>query len=125
MEYLNIIELRNQVNRKRLKFTELKNRFDNESEYKGNFTDVLLVSAIDLIVTTSKKMSLYNSKVQGIDVNLFNEIINLNQNELHKIANESYMDGAISIIRYVIAQMFIKQEVSSAQDLKDKIEQLK
>ena len=50
MEYLNIIELRNQVNRKRLKFTELKNRFDNESEYKGNFTDVLLVSAIDLIV---------------------------------------------------------------------------
>ena len=125
MEYLNIIELRNQVNRKRLKFTELKNRFDNESEYKGNFTDVLLVSAIDLIATTSKKMSLYNSKVQGIDVNLFNEIINLNQNELHKIANESYMDGAISIIRYVIAQMFIKQEVSSAQDLKDKIEQLK
>lgn len=70
-------------------------------------------------------MNLYNSEVQGIDINLFDEIINLSQNELYRIANESYTDGAISIIRYVIAQMFIKQEVSSAQDLKDKIEQLK
>ncbi len=125
MEYLNIIELRNQVNRKRLKFTELKNRFDNDLESKESLSDLLLVSAIDLIITTSKKMNLYNSEVQGIDINLFDEIINLSQNELYRIANESYTDGAISIIRYVIAQMFIKQEVSSAQDLKDKIEQLK
>lgn len=125
MEDLNIIELRNQINRKRLKFEELKNRFDNNPEDKESVSDLLLVSAIDLIITTSKKMSLYNPEVQGIDVNLFDEIINLNQDELHKIADESYMDGAISIIRYVIAQMFIKQEVSSAQDLKDKIEQLK
>ena len=125
MEDLNIIELRNQINRKRLKFEELKNRFDNNPEDKESVSDLLLVSAIDLIITTSKKMSLYNPEVQGIDVNLFNEIINLNQDELHKIADGSYMDGAISIIRYVIAQMFIKQEVSSAQDLKDKIEQLK
>lgn len=55
MEYLNIIELRNQVNRKRLKFTELKNRFDNDLESKESLSDLLLVSAIDLIITTSKK----------------------------------------------------------------------
>lgn len=58
MEYLNIIELRNQVNRKRLKFTELKNRFDNDLESKESLSDLLLVSAIDLIITTSKKNEL-------------------------------------------------------------------
>lgn len=125
MEELRIVALRDQINRKRLEFTELKNRLDNDLESKENTSDLLLVSAIDLIITTSKKMGLYSSEVQGIDINLFDEIINLSQNELYKIANESYTVGAISIIRYVIAQMFIKQEVSSAQDLKDKIEQLK
>mgnify|MGYP004574559117 CR=1 FL=1 len=125
MEELEIVNLRNQIERKRVKFIEIYNQFTKIISSSDNITDLLLSSAIDLIVMTSKKMGLYNSDAQNSDINLYDEIINLNNGELYKIAEEAYMDGAISIIRYVIAQMFIRQEIASAQELQNKIEQLK
>lgn len=118
-----INNLRELIKNKRDVFEDLyiisqKNFFN-----KGNKN--LLVSAIDLIVTVSQKMAIYNDLPNNVDFALYDEIVNLSEQELDDIANESYTCGAISIIRYVVAQMFIKKEINSAEKLKESIEQLK
>ena len=121
MKYNTISSLRDIVEEKRLDFEELyKNTL---SDYHNNA--LLLIRAIDLIVVTSKKMACYEASQDAIDQNLYAEINSLSESELKKIADEVYTEGAISIIRYVIVQMFIKKEISSAENLKDKIKELK
>ena len=121
MKYNTISSLRDIVEEKRLDFEELyKNTL---ADYHNNA--LLLIRAIDLIVVTSKKMACYEASQDAIDQNLYAEINSLSESELKKIADEVYTEGAISIIRYVIVQMFIKKEISSAENLKDKIKELK
>lgn len=115
--------LRELIKNKRDVFEDLYIISQKDSFNKGNKN--LLVSAIDLIVTTSQKMAIYNDLPNNVDFALYDEIVNLSKQELDDIANESYTCGAISIIRYVIAQMFIKREINSAEKLKESIEQLK
>ena len=117
-----INNLRELIKNKRDVFEDLyiisqKNFFN-----KGNKN--LLVSAIDLIVTVSQKMAIYNDLPNNVDFALYDEIVNLSEQELDDIANESYTCGAISIIRYVVAQMFIKKEINSAEKLKESIPRL-
>lgn len=124
MDNKNIVEYRKLVEIKRLEFEKLYNFFINSTNYTNSKRNIL-IAAIDLMITTSKKMSLYSANSNDIDNILFEEIKSLSLDELINIANESYTIGAISIIRYVIAQKFIKNEINSAIELKDSIEQIK
>jgi len=124
MDNKNIVEYRKLVEIKRLEFEKLYNIFINSTNYTNSKRNILIV-AIDLMITTSKKMSFYCCNPNDIDYILFDEIKSLSYEELSNIANESYAIGAISIIRYVIAQKFINNEINSAIELKDSIEQIK
>ena len=125
MDKKNIVEYRKLLETKRIEFEGLYNNFSNSINYTNNSSKRILITAIDLIITTSKKMSFYCSNPNDIDYILFDEIKSLSYEELSNIANESYAIGAISIIRYVIAQKFINNEINSAIELKDSIEQIK
>lgn len=125
MQTINITELRTSIEDKRIKFDEL---YFSNSEIPLNYANtqkLLLPYAIDLVVTISNKMARYSVEPNSVDINLFDEIKNLTTDELKNIANESCTPGAISIIRCVIAQMFINNEIQSAQELTDTIEKLK
>lgn len=124
MDNKNIVEYRKLIENKRVEFEALYNNFSN-STINTNDKKQILVVALDLMITTSKKMSFYSANSNDVDDILYDEIKSLSYDELINIANESYTIGAISIIRYVIAQKFIKNEINSAYDLKKSIEQIK
>ena len=122
MDDKNIVKYRKLIENKRVEFETLYNNFSNNNT---NDKKQILVAAFDLIITTSKKMSFYSPNSNDVDDILFDEIKSLSYDDLINIANESYTIGAISIIRYVIAKKFINNEINSAIDLKECIEQIK
>lgn len=124
MDNKNIVEYRKLLETKRIEFETLYNKFINSTNYTNSRKSILIV-ALDLIITTSKKMSFYCANFEDIDHILYDEIKSLSYDELIDIANESYTIGAISIIRYVIAQKFINNKINSAIELKECVEQIK
>ena len=100
MSYDDINDLRKLIKKKQEQFQKLFSSYMLENlGINNNPSNELLVTAIDLILTVSKKMKMYKDKVEDVDENLYTEIKNLSNDELSQIALEAYMPGAISIIR--------------------------
>lgn len=119
MDNITTSEYRQLIETKRLRFEDI---YSNSNSKQNNS---LLTASLDLIITTAMKMSFYSIEPTMVDYAIFEEIKNLSNEELRDIADESFTLGAISIIRYVIAQMFIENKIDTADKLKNTVEELK